>query len=103
MRRRAPLNDLMLLSMEDATVTELSLGAEFNETRAAVSLDGEWIAYESDRSGRLEVYVERFPDLGDRQLVSTDGGQQPHWSADGRELFYLGAPGADRLMAVPVV
>ena len=102
MRRPAPLNDLMLLSMEDATVTELSLGANFNETRAAVSTDGEWIAYESDRSGRLEVYVERFPDLGDRQPISTGGGQQPHWSTDGSELFYLGAPQADRLMAVPV-
>ena len=94
-------NDLTLLSLGDEPTLELLLESEFNETRAAVSPDGDWIAYESNRSGRDEIYIERFPDFGDRQPVSADGGQQPRWSPDGRELFYLGRQ-ANRLMVVAV-
>ena len=101
MRRISNQNDLMLLSMEDEPALELLLESEFQETRAAVSPDGDWIAYESRRSGGDEIYVERFPDFGDRQTISTDGGQQPRWSPDGRALFYLG-PQANRLMVVAV-
>ena len=101
MRRRDSRNNLALLSMEAETAVEPLLESEFSETRADLSPNGEWIAYESPRSGRQEIYVERFPDLGDRQLVSTDGGRQPRWSLDGRELFYLG-PGANRLMVVSI-
>ena len=101
-RRRNDQNELTLLSMEEEPALELLLESEFNETRADVSPDGGWIAYESGRSGRNEIYVERLPDLGDRQTISTDGGQQPRWSPDGRELFYLG-PRASRLMVVPVM
>ena len=101
MRRISNQNDLMLLSMEDEPALELLLESEFNETRAAVSPDGDWIAYESRRSGRDDIYVERFPEFGDRQPISTDGGQQPRWSPDGRALFYLG-PQANRLMVVAV-
>ena len=66
-----------------------------------MSPNGRWIAYESDRSGRYEVYVERFPELGNREFISTDGGVQPRWSADGEELFYLDLQ-ANRLMSVAV-
>ena len=100
-RRMSQQDDLALLSMEGEPAPEMLLESEFSETQADVSPDGAWIAYESDRSGRNEVYVERFPDLGDRQLISIDGGQQPRWSPDGRALFYLG-PQANRLMIVPV-
>ena len=102
MSRHNLQNSLVLLSLlEDEPTLELLLESEFNETRAAVSPDGAWIAYESNRSGAPEIYVERFPDFGDRQPVSVEGGQQPRWSPDGRELFYLG-PAANRLMVVPV-
>ena len=101
MRRSNGRNDLMLLSMEDEPALELLLDSEFQETRAAVSPDGDWIAYSSNRSGRTEIYVERFPDLGGRQLISTDAGFQPRWSPDGRELFYAGALG-NRLMVVSI-
>ena len=57
---------------------------------AAVSPDGRWIAYTSNRSGRPEIYVERYPDLGDRQQISSAGGQLPLWSVDGGELFFSG-------------
>jgi Tol biopolymer transport system component len=53
-----------------------------------VSPDGRWIAYSSDESGRFEIYVERFPNLGDRVTVSVEGGMHPRWSRDGRELIF---------------
>jgi hypothetical protein len=67
----------------------------------AVSPDGRWLAYQSDRSGAFEVYVERFPELGDRQQISTTGGTLLRWSADGRELFYQSIDGR-RVLAVPI-
>ena len=65
-----------------------------------VSPDGRWLAYVSDESGRSEVYVEPFRRPGERVRVSTDGGGQPKWRADGKELFYVAPSG--RLMAVDV-
>lgn len=67
------------------------LATPFNEMQARISPDGQWIAYASDESGVLEVYVERYPTTGDKRLVSTDGGGQPQWRADRQELFYLAA------------
>jgi serine/threonine-protein kinase len=65
-----------------------------------ISPDMRWVAYESDESGRYEVYI-RPPVPSERQwLVSTAGGTSPFWSADGRELFYLSPD--DRLMTVPM-
>ncbi len=59
-----------------------------------------WVAYQSNASGQWEIYVGPFPDVGSRRVtVSTDGGQQPQWASDGRELFYWSPAG---LMAVPV-
>ena len=66
--------------------------------KAAVSPDGRWMAYESFLSGRPEIYVERYPELGSRQQISTGGGHLPVWSRDGRELFFSGAD--DRQMFV---
>ena len=54
-----------------------------------VSADSRWLAYRSGDSGRDEIYVQPFPGPGERLRISTDGGQQPKWRADGRELFYL--------------
>ncbi len=71
------------------------------DTAPAVSPDGRWLAYQSNRSGAFEVYVERFPELGDRQQISTSGGTTPRWSADGRELFYQSVDGR-RVLAVPI-
>jgi len=69
---------------------------------SAISPDGKWIVTESPVSGRREVYIERFPELRDRQLVSVGtGGENAVWSPDGRELFYrVGSTGA--MMAVAV-
>jgi eukaryotic-like serine/threonine-protein kinase len=65
-----------------------------------VSPDGRWLAYISTESGRYEVYVQPFRRPGERLRVSANGGGQPRWRGDGKELFYLGLDGA--LMRVDV-
>jgi serine/threonine-protein kinase len=71
----------------------------FAEASPSISPDGHWLAYNSDESGRPEVYVSAFPGLGGRTVISSDGGEEPRWSKDGRELFYRAG---DRMMAVTV-
>jgi serine/threonine protein kinase len=72
----------------------------FNERLAQFSHDGKWIAYQSDKTGRFEIYIQPFPGPGGDSPVSTDGGAQVRWNPNGKELFYI-APD-DRLMAVPI-
>ncbi len=73
---------------------------EANEGSGTLSPDGRWLAYASDRSGRYEVYVQRFSGGGGQQQVSTGGGSSPRWRRNGRELFYYAGDG--NLMAAPV-
>lgn len=64
------------------------------------SPDGHWVAYSSNESGKWQVYVAPFPGSGNKFQISTEGGQQPRWRPDGKELFFLSR---DRtLMAVSV-
>jgi hypothetical protein len=65
-----------------------------------VSPDGQWVVYNSDESGRYEVYVAQFPSFNDRKAVSDNGGCQPIWRKDGKELFYLTLDGT--MMSVPL-
>ena len=74
--------------------------SEFGEAQGSVSPDGRWIAYSSDDSGRSEIYVHAFPTPKQRWTVTVNGGSDPKWSHDGKELFYAAADG--KLMAVPV-
>jgi eukaryotic-like serine/threonine-protein kinase len=71
----------------------------FDERDGQFSPDGKWIAYESDESGRFEIYVQPFPGPGLKWPISTNGGAQVRWRHDGKELFYIALD--DRLMAVP--
>ncbi len=73
---------------------------DFDEYGAEFSPDGRWLAYNSDESGRQEVYVVPFRGLGGKWQVSTAGGSRPQWRRDGRELFYLGPD--DKVMAAPI-
>jgi len=73
----------------------------FNQGDAQVSPDGRWVAYNSDESGKNRVYVRPFPGPGGKTPISIEGGQEPRWSRDGRELFYRD-PEKDRLMAVDI-
>ena len=65
----------------------------YDESSPSVSPDGLWIAYQSDKSGRSEVYVQPFPADGKESLISQRGGRAPRWSKDGRELFFLALDG----------
>lgn len=67
---------------------------KFDETQAHVSPNGRWVAYVSNESGCLNVYVAPFAGGAGRWQVSTDGAQTPRWRADGRELNYLALDGA---------
>jgi eukaryotic-like serine/threonine-protein kinase len=73
---------------------------KFAELNGTVSPDGKLLAYQSNESGRTEVYVQEFPQARSKWQVSPDGGREPFWRADGKELFYR-APNAN-LMAVPI-
>jgi Tol biopolymer transport system component len=72
----------------------------FGEDEPRFSRDGRWIAYNSDESGTHQVYVVSFPAIDQKRQISTDGGVQPRWRRDGKELFYLALDG--RIMAVDV-
>ncbi len=63
------------------------------------SPDGHWIAYTSDESSRLEVYVQPFPGPGGKWQISTEGGIEPVWARNGRELFYRNG---EQMMAVDI-
>jgi dipeptidyl aminopeptidase/acylaminoacyl peptidase len=75
------------------------LQTSFNETNPEFSPNGRWVAYESDETGRKEVYVLPFPGHGRKWRISTDGGIRPLWARDGRELFYLNG---DAMMGVTI-
>jgi Tol biopolymer transport system component len=80
---------------------ELVVKAEgFHAREPQLSPDGRWLAYVSNESGEWEVYVEPFRRPGETVRVSVDGGTQPRWRADGRELFYRRMTGP--LMAVEI-
>jgi len=67
------------------------------------SPDGKWLAYASEVSGRLEVYVQPYPGPGSRVLISTGGGVAPTWRGDGRELYYYWtSDGETKMFAVPI-
>ena len=74
-----------------------------NESGAEFSPDGRYLAYVSNQSGRNEVYVQPYPGPGRRETISTNGGAQPVWAANRRELFYRETSGpAGRIMVVDV-
>jgi hypothetical protein len=75
------------------------LATAFYECGASFSPDGRWIVYVSDESGKREVYVRDFPAGGTRFQASTNGGDEPVWARNGKEIFYLAGK---KLMTVPV-
>jgi Tol biopolymer transport system component len=101
---------LYLTAGEERTLSALSLDGDpkseqlrkdpFSIDEPQVSPDGRWLASITTESGRHEVYIEPFRRRGERVRVSTNGGGQPKWRGDGKELFYLTLGGA--LMAVDV-
>jgi len=82
-------HDLWVLPMTGEKKPFPFLQSASDEDHGRFSPDGHFIAYSSDESGRYEVYVQTFPVSGGKWLVSRDGGAQPHWRADGKEIFFI--------------
>jgi len=88
--------DIWILTFEDDNLDSPHPGrpkpflqTRFRESAPAFSFDGNWIAFESNQSGRLEVYVRSLAPSGGLWQVSVDGGQSPVWSRNRHQLFYL--------------
>ena len=80
--------DMLSVRLDGSGRVEPVLTGPAAELRPALSPDGHWLAYQSDESGRFEIYVRPFPDVQRAKLqVSAEGGTSPVWRADGRELF----------------
>ena len=80
--------DLWVLHLEGEPEAQPLIQTAFREFGGRVSPDGRWLAYVSDESERLEVYVQAYPDLGQKVLVSTGGGTQPVWGTSSHRLYY---------------
>jgi eukaryotic-like serine/threonine-protein kinase len=84
----------------DSAPRPLIVDPKYDAKVVALSPDGRWLAYESTESGREQIYVRPFPDVGESKVaVSTAGGLSPMWSKKGRELFFLNA--AREMVSVP--
>ena len=93
-------NDLWVLPLFGDRKPFPYLQTRFSESVGQFSTDGRWVAYQSNESGRPEVYVAAFPGAGGKRQISTAGGNYPRWRRDGKEIFYL-APN-NTLMAAAV-
>ena len=80
--------------------THVLLKGPENRKNGEFSPDGKWMAYTSNEGGKWEIYVTSFPGLQGKWQLSNNGGTQPRWRGDGKELFYLAADG--KMMASPV-
>jgi serine/threonine protein kinase len=97
---RATGNNIWALPLDGGRKPFSVVQTDFEERNAQFSPDGKWIAYQSNESGRFEVYVQPFPGPGSKTLISTNGGAEARWRRDGKELLYMALDG--RLMAVPI-
>lgn len=89
--------DLWVLPLFGDRKPFVFLQTPFQENQARFSPSGRWVAYESNESGTSQVYVRPFPPSGGQWMVSTNGGSQPRWRADGKELFFIAS---DRKLSV---
>jgi Tol biopolymer transport system component len=85
---RATGGDIYTLALGGDGKPQPFLHSVANETAPAFSPDGRWLAYESDSSGRKEVYITPFPTGGAQYQVSTSGGERPVWRHDGKGIYY---------------
>jgi serine/threonine protein kinase len=92
--------DIGVKDLQGSVKPEMILRSEFDERTPHFSPDGRWFVYSSDEPGQTEVFLRRFPMTEEAWRISTSGGQQPTWSRDGKEIFFVSPDG--RLMAAPV-
>ena len=93
-------NDVWAFQMNGNGTPFAVVQTSAEELSGQFSPDGRWVAYQSDESGRVEVYVQPFPGPGSKWPISTNGGSQVRWRHDGKELFYVASDG--RLMAASI-
>jgi serine/threonine-protein kinase len=91
--------DIGVVRIDGEHAPRLIIRGPFHEARPTMSPDGRWIAYDSNLTGRFEIYVQPFPGLQSRWQVSTEGGMSPIWSPSGKEIFYRRG---HAVMTVPV-
>ena len=96
--------DLWMLPLDGPPQPRRFISTPRNEGNPRTSPDGKWVAYQSNISGSVEVYIASFPSASTRLQVSQGGGQSPMWSPDGRELYYRAPPsqGGGAMMAVTI-
>ena len=83
---------IWMLPMEGKQEASFALAASaFREEKPTFSPNGKFVAYQSDETGRYEIYVQSFPSTGRKWPVSSSGGGGPRWSPDGREILYINA------------
>jgi eukaryotic-like serine/threonine-protein kinase len=92
-------NELWYLTWPER-ITKPLLQTKWTVRNAQFSPDGRWVAYASNETGSMEIYVSPFPNASGKWQVSSGGGQEPKWRQDGKELFYISAEG--KMMAVAV-
>jgi hypothetical protein len=92
------LRDIWVMPLADRKPQPF-LATRFNEGGASFSPDGRWLAYVSNESGRPEIYVQPYPGPGGKWQISTEGGTEPLWNRNGRELFFRNG---NKMMAVKV-
>lgn len=92
-------SDIWILPRDGERKPRPYLQTPFSEGNPMFSPDGKWLAYQSNESGRFEVYVQPFPGGGEKIQISTEGGMTPLWEPNGRELFYRSR---DKIMAVAI-
>jgi serine/threonine-protein kinase len=90
--------DIYTLPLKDRSPQPF-VRTQSNETAPSFSPDGHFMAYASDESGRVEIYVRPYPGPGGKWQISTEGGMEPVWNPKGRELFYRAG---NKIMAVDV-
>jgi len=94
--------DIWILPLEGERKPQSILQTQFNELAPVFSPDGRWLGYVSDESGRNEIYVRPFPKVEEgKWQISTDGGVELRWAANGRELFYRNESG-NQMMVVNI-
>jgi len=94
--------DLKALTMTGGERTSIAVAnTRFEERYGQFSPDGRWVAYATDESGRFEIVVQPFPEATGKWQVSTGGGSQPRWRADGKELYFIASDGT--LMATSII
>jgi Tol biopolymer transport system component len=92
-------NGIRSMVFDSGPASRLLISGTFGESAPALSPDGKWLAYQSDETGQMEVYVRPYPGPGGRVSVSLHGGTEPSWAHSGRELFFRSG---DSLMAAAV-